>query len=76
MAKKKILKYTLNGKRRAKQVLVPDRAIKVMLESNKVTTRKGKKVVKISYLPSRKESAKKRIKYVAVPKGAENIKLL
>ncbi|MDK2849451.1 MAG: hypothetical protein PWR32_118 [Candidatus Woesearchaeota archaeon] len=76
MAKKKMLKYTLNGKRRAKQVLVPDRAIKVTLESSKPMTQNGKKVVKISYLPSRKESAKKRIKYVAVPKDAENIKLL
>lgn len=75
MAKKKIIRYTLNKKRKQKTVLVPDRAIKVKLETKNPVKKGDKWVVKISYYPSRKESAKKRIKLVTVPKGAEKITL-
>lgn len=76
MAKVKILKYTLNGKRKQKQVSVPERAVKVELATKKPTKKGEEYIVKVSYLPSRKMSVKKRLKDVSVPKGAEDLRLM
>ncbi|HDP73843.1 MAG TPA: hypothetical protein ENN46_02700 [Candidatus Woesearchaeota archaeon] len=75
MAKKKVLKYVLNRRRREKTFLVPERAINLKLETPRPSRSKGKNIVKVSYAPSRKEGVKRRVKLVTVPKGAETIRL-
>jgi hypothetical protein len=75
MAKKKVLKYTLNKRRREKTFLVPERAINLKLETQRPSKSKGRHIVKVSYLPSRKEGVKRRVKLITVPKGAELLRI-
>lgn len=79
MAKKKEIRYEVNGAKKKKRVSVPDKAINVEVTAVPRSYRRKEGNlygVKLSYLSSRKKDAVVKTKIVPLPKGSKNVKLV